>query len=388
VAERHGAVETMVIDRDFWRGRRVLLTGHTGFKGAWMSMLLGRLGAEVYGFALPPEEPSLFLSCGVERDVRHRIGDVRDLALVQRAMVDTQPEIVIHMAAQALVQRSYAEPVATYATNVMGTVNVLEAIRQTGGVRAALIVTSDKCYENRGWERGYRETDAFGGSDPYSSSKGCAEIVAAAYRRSFFAHADGCHIASVRAGNVIGGGDWARDRLVPDAMRAFSAGAPLRIRNPNSVRPWQHVLDPVLGYLHLAARLVDGGAALADGWNFGPASADSLPVRTVVDQLAKRWGDGARWELDSSGQWHPEQPQLRLDCTKARTELGWTPLLGIDAALQLTVEWYRAARAGADLRSTTIAQIEDAIEVKPVDKTHRAGRHRNTYAARAATSLE
>jgi CDP-glucose 4,6-dehydratase len=352
----------MVIDRDFWRGRRVLLTGHTGFKGAWMSMLLARLGAKVHGFALPPEEPSLFASCGVERDIIHRIGDVRDLDAVQRALAEAEPDIVIHMAAQPLVQASYAEPVATYAINLMGTVNVLEAIRRAPRtVRAAVIVTSDKCYENHGWERGYRETDPFGGSDPYSSSKGCAEIVAAAYRRSFFANACGCGVATVRAGNVIGGGDWARDRLVPDAMRAFGAEVPLRIRNPNSVRPWQHVLDPVLGYMHLAQRLVENRNLFADGWNFGPDTADSLSVSAVVDELAKRWGAGARWELDTSREWHAEAPQLRLDCTKARTELGWTVLLDIDAALNLTVDWYRTQHDGANLRAFTLEQIDCVI---------------------------
>ena len=308
MAKRHGAVETMVIDRDFWRGRRVLLTGHTGFKGAWMSLLLGRLGAAVHGFALAPEEPSLFASCGVEQDALHRIGDVRDLDAVERAMIEARPEIVIHMAAQSLVQRSYAEPVATYATNIMGTVNVLEAIRRVPTVRAAVIVTSDKCYENHGWERGYREADAFGGSDPYSSSKGCAEIVAAAYRRSFFAQADACRIATARAGNVIGGGDWARDRLVPDAMRAFGAGAPLRVRNPRAVRPWQHVLNPTVGYLRLAQCLFESGGDFIGGWNFGPSDADSLAVGAVVERLVTRWGSGARWEVDDSNQWSPRVP--------------------------------------------------------------------------------
>jgi CDP-glucose 4,6-dehydratase len=368
----------MVIDRAFWRGRHVLLTGHTGFKGAWMSMLLGSLGAKVHGFALPPEEPSLFASCGVEADVVHHIGDVRDLDAVERALRAAAPEIVIHMAAQSLVQRSYAEPVATYATNVMGTVNVLEATRKATGVRAALIVTSDKCYENRGWERGYREADAFGGHDPYSSSKGCAEIVAAAYRRSFFAANDTCRVATVRAGNVIGGGDWARDRLVPDAMRAFGAGVPLSVRNPNSVRPWQHVLDPVLGYLRLAERLAGDEAAFADGWNFGPDAADSLPVSAVVDQLAKRWGESARWEHDTSGQWHPEAPQLRLDCTKARVDLGWTPQLGIDAALTLTVDWYRARHDGADMRAFTLDQIDQVGGDRPHAATGRKAIPGNT----------
>jgi CDP-glucose 4,6-dehydratase len=353
-------MEAMVIDWDFWRGRRVLLTGHTGFKGAWMSLLLGRLGAEVQGFALAPEEPSLFAACGVDVDVAHRIGDVRDLDAVQRVVSEAKPEIVIHMAAQSLVQRSYAEPVATYATNVMGTVNLLEAIRGAPDVRAAVIVTSDKCYENRGWERGYTETDAFGGSDPYSSSKGCAEIVTAAWRRSFFAGNGACHVATARAGNVIGGGDWARDRLVPDAMRAFAAGAPLRVRNPRAVRPWQHVMSPTTGYLRLAQRLFEDGDACAGGWNFGPGDGDSLPVETIVGRLVAHWGGGAHWEVDPSAQWHPEAPALRLDSTKSQRLLGWTPLIDVDAALALTVEWYRAWHDGADMRALTLGQIAQA----------------------------
>jgi CDP-glucose 4,6-dehydratase len=361
VAERQGAVEAMVIDRDFWRGRRVLLTGHTGFKGAWMSLLLARLGAEVHGYALPPEEPSLFAACGVAADMHHRIGDVRDLDAVRRAMSDARPEVVVHMAAQSLVQRSYAEPVATFATNVMGTVNVLEAVRHTPGVRAAVIVTSDKCYENRESERGFRETDPFGGRDPYSSSKGCAEIVAAAYRSSFFSGPDDCGVATARAGNVIGGGDWARDRLVPDAMRAFASGAPLRVRNPRAIRPWQHVLDPVIAYLRLAQRLVEQGAEFAEGWNFGPNTSSDLPVSAVVERLAARWGDDARWEIDTAQHWHEEATYLKLDCAKASSRLGWTPLLGIDEALRLSIEWYRACHDRSDLRALTLRQIETVM---------------------------
>jgi CDP-glucose 4,6-dehydratase len=351
----------MVIDRDFWRGRRVLLTGHTGFKGAWMSLLLASLGAKVHGFALAPEQPSLFASCGVHADVVHRIGDIRDLEAVQRTVTETQPEIVIHMAAQSLVQQSYAEPVETYATNVMGTVNVLEAIRRVPAVRAALIVTSDKCYENDGRASGYCENDAFGGGDPYSSSKGCAEIVASAYRRSFFAKADACRIASARAGNVIGGGDWARDRLVPDAMQAFSAGVPLRIRNAHAVRPWQHVLNPIAGYLRLAECLCEDGEAFAGGWNLGPSDSDNLSVGTLVERLAAHWGSDARWEIDASQQWHAEAPELRLDSTKSRSLLGWLPLVDIETGLALTVDWYLAWHGGADMRALTLEQVEGAL---------------------------
>jgi CDP-glucose 4,6-dehydratase len=351
----------MVMDPAFWRGRRVLLTGHTGFKGAWMSLLLARLGAEVHGYALAPDAPCLFEACGIAADVHHRVGDVRDPDSLRGAMTDASPQIVIHMAAQSLVQRSYAEPVETFATNVMGTVNVLEAIRRNAGVRAAVVVTSDKCYEIHDPQRGYRESDPFGGRDPYSGSKGCAEIVTASYRRSFFARPDDCRVASVRAGNVIGGGDWARDRLVPDAIRAFTAGIPLRVRNPQAIRPWQHVLDPILGYLGLAQRLVEDGAAFAEGWNFGPGANSELPVSAVAEQLAARWGDGATWEIDAAQHWHGEASYLRLDCEKARTRLGWTPILDFDEALMLTTEWYRAGHDGADLRALTLRQIETVI---------------------------
>jgi CDP-glucose 4,6-dehydratase len=345
----------MVIDSRFWRGRRVFLTGHTGFKGAWMSLLLGRLGAEVYGYALAPEEPSLFQACGIESDVRHLIADVRDANAVQRALAAAQPEIVIHMAAQSLVQHSFVEPAATFATNAMGTVNVLEAIRHVPRVRAALIVTSDKCYDNREVARRYTETDPLGGNDPYSASKGCAELIATAYRKSFFSASDKCAVASARAGNAIGGGDWARDRLVPDAMRAFSAGKTLLVRNPNAVRPWQHVLDPILAYLLLAERLVERGSEFAEAWNFGPDF--DLPVSVIADRLAAGWGKEAVWKRDTAAH-PPEANYLQLDCSKAKTRLGWKPLIDIENALATTVDWYRACRDGRDMRLVTIKQIE------------------------------
>jgi CDP-glucose 4,6-dehydratase len=360
VAERQGALEAMVTDRAFWRGRRVFLTGHTGFKGAWMSLLLGHMGADVHGYALAPEEPSVFETCGVAAGMHHQIGDVRDASALQRALAAAKPDIVIHMAAQSLVRRSYADPVETFAVNVMGTVNVLEAIRHVAEARAAVIVTSDKCYENYSTEQGYREIDALGGHDPYSSSKGCAEIVTAAYRRSFFS-AGPCAIASARAGNVIGGGDWATDRLVPDAMRAFAAGQPLRIRNPDAVRPWQHVLDPILAYLLLAQRLVERGNTFAEGWNFGPDAASELPVAAVVERLTALWGDSARWERDAAVHPH-EAALLTLDCTKAKRRLGWRPLIAIDDALSLAVSWYRARQEGRDMRSVTLRQIEELLQ--------------------------
>lgn len=350
-----------MIDRAFWAGRRVFLTGHTGFKGAWASMVLRFLGAEVHGFALPPDdERNLFVVGDVEAHVRHHVGDVRDLGALRRAVADAQPEIVIHMAAQALVRRSYAEPVETYATNVMGTVNLLDSVRHTPNVQAVIVVTSDKCYENVGWVWGYREADPLGGHDPYSNSKGCTELVTDSFRRSFFQNDKMARIASGRAGNVIGGGDWSRDRLVPDAMRAFIAGKPLAVRQPDAVRPWQHVLDPIMGYLTLAERLVRDGRDFATAWNFGPSAASEVRVEYIVDSLADLWGGSARWERNTGSQPH-EAACLKLDCSKALTRLNWRPLIDLDDALKFTVEWYRAFDAGEDMRRITLAQIEKLI---------------------------
>lgn len=363
MGQRPRQVENLVIDRGFWSGRRVFLTGHTGFKGGWLSLLLRILGAKVYGLALPPTTPDgIFCTARVADDVRHTIGDIRDCAALTKAMRDADPEIVIHMAAQPLVRFSYAEPVETYATNVMGTVHLLEAVRSAPGVKAVLVVTSDKCYENVGWPWGYRETDHLGGHDPYSNSKGCAELVVSAYRRSFFQAAPGPAVGSGRAGNVIGGGDWAQDRLVPDAMRSFAARKPLVVRNPGAVRPWQHVLDPLLAYMVLAERLVCEGAAFAEAWNFGPAAASEVPVRTVVDGLVARWGEGASWKHDDQGDHPHEAGYLKLDCSKAHLRLGWRPLIPFDEALRLTVEWYGAFRAGSDMRQFSLAQIQEVLE--------------------------
>jgi CDP-glucose 4,6-dehydratase len=361
----------MVIDANFWRDRRVFITGHTGFKGAWISLVLRSLGAEVFGFALAPENRyDLFNVANIEQDVHHRLSDVRDPIAVETAMAESEADVVFHMAAQSLVRRSYAEPVLTYATNVMGTVHVLEAVRRTPSVRAAVIVTSDKCYENVGSTGGCRETDALGGRDPYSSSKGCAEIVTAAYRRSFFHSGDETRVASVRAGNVIGGGDWAQDRLVPDAMRAFIEGQPLRIRNPHAVRPWQHVLDPVAAYLLVAERLlVDGGSA-AEAWNFGPSAASEVSVATIADRVVRLWGAGASWQKD--GNEHPhEAAELRLDCSKAAGRFGWRPLLDLEQSLQLTVDWYKAIGRNADMRSFTLAQINRVLSGQSHDRPKR-----------------
>lgn len=345
------------MNRDFWRGRRVLLTGHTGFKGSWTALWLHRLGATVSGFSLaPPSEKNLF-DLGAVKDIVADVGgDVRDLAAVDRAVAAAKPEIVLHMAAQSLVRESYRAPVETYATNVMGSVHVLDAVRRASGVRAVVIVTSDKCYENREQIWGYRETDPMGGHDPYSNSKGCAELVVSAYRQSFFASEGAPAIASVRAGNVIGGGDWANDRLVPDAMRAFSAGKRVVLRNPRATRPWQHVLEPIHGYLTLAEKLTTEGARWASGWNFGPKDDDARPVGEVVDTLAKIWGRGAGWDLETGSQPH-EAHSLRLDCSRANVELGWRGRLDLDTALRWVVEWYDGHLRGEAARTLTERDI-------------------------------
>jgi CDP-glucose 4,6-dehydratase len=351
----------MVIDRGFWAKRRVFLTGHTGFKGAWASLLLRSLGAQVYGFALPPDsDRSLFVAAGLAGDVHHELGDIRNLPALHDAIARARPDIIIHMAAQALVRPSYAEPVDTYATNVMGTVNLLEVVRHTPSVQAVIVVTSDKCYKNVGWVWGYRETDTLGGHDPYSNSKACAELVTDAYRRCFFQADSTARIASVRAGNVIGGGDWALDRLVPDAVRAFTSGVTLRIRNPQATRPWQHVLDPLMGYLRLCECLAADDNSFAEAWNFGPSASSEVSVATVIDGLTRRWGGNVHWERD--GGEHPhEAAYLKLDCSKATTRLGWRPFLELDDALDLTVEWYRAFHNGVDIRALSLKQINDYL---------------------------
>ncbi len=362
MGERPGEMENLVIDPKFWAGRRVLLTGHTGFKGAWMVLLLRHLGAHVTGFALPPLDPKdLFAVADGKGAVdTHILADIRIADPIAQAIGAASPEIVIHMAAQSLVRPSYEDPIGTYATNVMGTVHVLDAARHTPGVRAIVVVTSDKSYENVNWVWGYRENDRLGGHDPYSNSKACTELVTDAYRSSFFGPTASCQVASARAGNVIGGGDWARDRLVPDAMRAFMANAPLRIRNPAAVRPWQHVLDPVVAYLLLAQRLAEHGRPFAESWKLGPSAASEVPVSRIVETLVARWGDGARWEQDAGEHPH-EAAYLKLDCAKAAARLGWRPLIDLDDALELTVEWYRGLAAGADMRALTLAQMRRVL---------------------------
>jgi CDP-glucose 4,6-dehydratase len=345
------------VSRGFWKGRRVLLTGHTGFKGGWLALWLHEMGATVFGYSLAAAtRPSLFEVARVAGAVQHAIGDIRDLEALQRAVRKAQPEVVLHLAAQSLVRQSYAEPVETYATNVLGTVHLLEAVRREPSAKAVVVVTSDKCYENRERAEGYRESEPMGGRDPYSSSKGCAELVAAAYRASFL-QASGVAVASARAGNVIGGGDWSADRLLADAYRAAAARQPVRIRNPKAVRPWQHVLEPLAGYLLLAERLFTEGSRFAEAWNFGPADADARPVAEVMDKVVRLWGEGLRWEPDTAA--HPHEAQLlRLDSAKARGTLGWRPRLPLDEALAWTVDWYKAQLRGDDMRRATLGQIE------------------------------
>ncbi len=346
----------MGVDPAFWAGRRVLITGHTGFKGSWLSLWLAALGAEVTGVAdAIPTDPSLFALAGVEADVRTAWVDVRDGDALAAAVAAARPEVVLHLAAQPLVRRSLEAPQETYAVNVMGTVNLLEAVRRTPGVRAVVVVTSDKCYENRGWEWPYREDEPMGGHDPYASSKGCAELVTAAYRHAFLTGKDGPRVASARAGNVVGGGDWSADRLVPDIMRAVLDGRPLAIRNPAATRPWQHVLDALGGYLLLVqARWERPDAATA--WNFGPADDGSRPVRWIVERLAESWPGGVRWSPPAAPQ-PPEDAYLRVDSSRARARLGWTPRWDLDETLAAIVAWYLALRDGADMRAATLGQI-------------------------------
>ncbi len=345
------------MDPSFWRDKRVFLTGHTGFKGSWLSLWLQSTGATVHGLALgPPTTPNLFSEARVGEGMQSTIADIRELGPVAHVMREFRPDVVLHLAAQPLVRLSYSRPVETYATNVMGTVHVLEAARRAGSVRVVVNVTTDKCYENKEWAWGYRENEPMGGHDPYSSSKGCSELVTAAYRHSYMGD-DGIALASARAGNVIGGGDWALDRLVPDALRAFERQFPVRIRNPESTRPWQHVLEPLDGYLTLAERLWHDGPRYAAGWNFGPADDDARPVRWIVDHLVQAWGDGASWQQDGAADHPHEAHWLTLNTSKARQELGWHPRWCLRTALSKTVEWHKAWLRHEDVRALCLEQI-------------------------------
>lgn len=359
-----GSLEGVAVtpNRDQWRGRRVLVTGNTGFKGTWLSLWLHQLGATVRGYSLPaPTAPSLFALTRAADLVPTTEGDVRDLPKLSACMQDFRPEVVLHLAAQALVRESYADPVGTYSTNVLGTVHLLEAVRARPGVKACVVVTSDKCYANTAKREGYSETDPMGGDDPYSSSKGCAELVTAAYRHSFFPtehHArHGVGLATARAGNVIGGGDWAANRLIPDCLAAFFAGKPMRVRRPTAVRPWQHVLDPLCGYLLLAERLLDGDCSFAEAWNFGPPADQAKPVSWVVQHLAALFGGPVRIEMTAPDDLH-EAPYLALDDRKTRALLGRESTIDLEQALAATVAWHSSYEAGRDPRDVTIEQID------------------------------
>lgn len=359
---RQCSLEGVVMSGGFWQGKRVFLTGHTGFKGGWLALWLQQLGAEVTGYALhPPTQPSIFEAGNVAKGMHSIIGDVCDVDGISKAVSEVCPEIVFHMAAQSLVRYSYANPVETYATNIMGLVHLLEAVRVTGTVRSVVNVTSDKCYENKEWVWGYRENEVMGGYDPYSSSKGCAELITACYRNSYFnaeKHGEhGMSLASARAGNVIGGGDWAQDRLIPDIICAISKGEPVQIRNPDSIRPWQHVLEPLAGYLILAEKLFTDGSEYAEGWNFGPLDSESRSVRWVIDQFTQAWGQGASWVQNGQPQPH-EATQLKLDCSKARCRLEWKPRWSAIQSIDKIVEWHKAYNQSANMRQITLAQIE------------------------------
>lgn len=356
-------MEDVVMTNSFWTGRRVFLTGHTGFKGGWLALWLAKQGAVVTGYALAPAyEPSLHSLTASSGSVESIVNDIRDLERLRGAMAACAPEVVFHLAAQPLVRRSYADPVETYSTNVMGTVNLLEAVRSSKSVRSVVVVTSDKCYENREWPWGYRENEPMGGYDPYSNSKGCAELISSSYRSSFFNKdryaQHGVALATARAGNVIGGGDWSADRLVPDLLRAFGDQRDASIRNPGAIRPWQHVLEPLKGYMMLAEKLHTEGPAWAEAWNFGPNDADARPVSWIADQLVSLWGGNARWRKETEAEQPHEANWLKLDCSKARQTLGWVPRWDLRRSLTAIVDWQRAWTNGRDMTEYTIEQIE------------------------------
>jgi CDP-glucose 4,6-dehydratase len=351
-----------------WRGRRIFLTGHTGFKGSWLALWLSSLGAQIRGYSLDPcTEPNMFTLTSVGTVVEDIRGDIRDYAKLDASMTEFAPEVVFHLAAQPIVRRSYADPLGTYATNVMGTVHVLEAVRKTPSVRAVVCVTTDKCYQNQEWVWPYRETDPLGGYDPYASSKACAEIVSAAFRSSFFPperlHEHHVALATARAGNVIGGGDWSEDRLIPDLVRGFSSSQPVLIRCPEAIRPWQHVLESLRGYMMLAHELLAQHARFASSYNFGPSDDDVWPVARIANKLVEMWGKGASWIRDSVPTVH-ESNVLRLDASKARVELGWKPRLGTQAALEWTMAWYRAWNQGDNMGEFTRKQIVEYQELQ------------------------
>jgi len=344
----------------FYQGKRVLVTGHTGFKGSWLTLWLHLMGAEVFGYALdPPTEPSLFKVLGLEQKITHVVGDIRDYDKLNGMITRFKPEIIFHLAAQPLVRLSYAEPRMTYETNVMGTVNILEAARSTPSIRVLVNITSDKCYENQEWDYAYRENDPMGGYDPYSSSKGCAELVTTAYRSSYFNSESGLHLASVRAGNVIGGGDWAVDRIIPDIVRTLAVHKPVQVRNPDAVRPWQYVLEPLSGYLWLAYQLWHAGEVYDGSWNFGPPSRSNIPVRQVVDQAIRTWGRGEWMGAERSVAKLHEARFLKLDCSKANNLLYWEPVMDVEETITRTVRWYYDYYHGHEPKSMWARTVEE-----------------------------
>lgn len=349
------------VNKSFWKEKKVFLTGHTGFKGSWLAIWLQSMGAIVKGYALdPPTKPALFFEANVSENMESIIGDIRDFKLLSKEMLAFNPDVLIHMAAQPLVRHSYLDPVETYSTNVMGTVNVLEAARSCKNLKSIVSVTTDKCYENKEWNWGYRENEPMGGYDPYSSSKGCAELVTSAYRRSFFNNSETAFVASARAGNVIGGGDWATDRLIPDILRAFEKQKPVVIRNPLSTRPWQHVLEPLSGYLVLAEKLYTNGKDFAEAWNFGPKDDDVKPVNWILNKMVSNWGKGASWELDNNDNPH-EAGFLKLDCSKSASQLNWFPKWNLETTLGLIVEWHQDWLEGKPVKECCLNEIDNYI---------------------------
>lgn len=350
-------MEGMVVSPEFWRGKKVFMTGHTGFKGSWLSLWLNSLGAHVKGYALsPPTSPSLFEEARVVEKIESELGDIRDLGKLKKSITDFDPDILIHMAAQPLVRLSYIEPLETYDINVMGTAKVLESARDCKSLKSIINVTTDKCYENKEWIWGYRENEPMGGYDPYSSSKGCAELITSAYRRSFLQD-KGVGLASVRAGNVIGGGDWAVDRLIPDILRAFEKRQPVIIRNPLSTRPWQHVLEPLSGYLVLAEKLYNNPGSYAEGWNFGPDDDGAKPVRWILDKMTAKWTNSS-WELDKSANSH-EAGFLKLDISKAKSLLYWQPTWDLEKTLGKIVNWHQSWLEKEDMQVVCLNEINE-----------------------------
>ncbi len=358
MGEKQSTMETLgKVNPEFWKGKKVFLTGHTGFKGSWLSLWLQQMGAELKGYALTPQtEPNLFSVANVATDMESQIGDINDLDNLRLSMTGFNPDILIHMAAQPLVRLSYQDPINTYLTNVMGTANVLEAARQCKNLKAIVSVTTDKCYDNKEWAWGYRENEPLGGHDPYSSSKACAELVSAAYRNSFFNADKSAALATARAGNVIGGGDWAQDRLIPDILKAFEKNESVNIRNPLATRPWQHVLEPLSGYLVLAENLYAKGQEFAQAWNFGPKDEDCQPVSWILDQMTQKWGNGARWSLDDDN--HPHEAGfLKLDCSKAALQLKWYPKWDLATTIEYIIQWHQKFREGADMKQQCLEEI-------------------------------